>query len=54
MVFIGANEGYPMPAPGGGEVSCCGPAWAAVFAQRARQMMDTYRRGGEATRLLAD
>lgn len=48
VMFIGANEGYPLPAPGGGEVSCCGPAWAAVFAQRARQMMANFRRGGEA------
>ena len=48
VVFIGANEGYPMPEPGGGEVQCCGPDWAAVYATRARRMMDTYRRAGDA------
>jgi lysophospholipase L1-like esterase len=48
VVFIGANEGYPIPGPGGKEVSCCSPAWAATFANRARQMMDTYRQAGAA------
>jgi hypothetical protein len=48
VVFIGANEGFPMPAPGGGEVQCCDADWAAVYATRARQMMDTYRQDGEA------
>jgi lysophospholipase L1-like esterase len=46
VMFIGANEGLPMPGPGGGEVSCCGPEWAAIWANRARQMMENYRRGG--------
>jgi len=48
VVFIGANEGYPLPVAGGNQVSCCGPAWAAAFATRARQMMATYRQGGAA------
>lgn len=48
VVFIGANEGFPMEGPGGRDVDCCGRAWAAVYAQRARQMMDTYRQGGGA------
>lgn len=48
VVFIGANEGFPMEGPDGREVECCGRAWAAVYAQRARQMMDTYRQGGGA------
>ena len=48
IVFIGANEGFPMPKPGGGTVSCCGADWATVYATRARQMMDTYRQDGEA------
>ena len=48
VMFIGANEGFPMPAPGGGTVECCGPDWAAQYATRARQMMDTYRQDGEA------
>jgi hypothetical protein len=48
VVFIGANEGYSMPGPTGKDVDCCGPEWAAIFANRARQMMDTYRQEGDA------
>lgn len=48
VVFIGANEGFPMPGPGGRQVQCCGVDWAAVYANRVRQMMSTYRRGGAA------
>ena len=48
VVFIGANEGFPMKGPGGKEVQCCGPGWAAVYAFRVRRMMNTYRQGGAA------
>ena len=48
VVFIGANEGYSMPGPGGKDVACCSPEWAAIFANRARQMMNTYRQAGAA------
>jgi lysophospholipase L1-like esterase len=48
VMFIGANEGLPMPGPGGGEVSCCGPQWAAIWANRARQMIENYRQNGAA------
>jgi lysophospholipase L1-like esterase len=48
VIFIGANEGFPMAAPGGGEVQCCDADWAAVYASRVRRMMDTYRQGGQA------
>jgi lysophospholipase L1-like esterase len=47
VLFIGANEGFPLPGAGGKQVECCGPDWAALYATRARQMMNTYRRGGE-------
>lgn len=46
VMFIGANEGLPMPGPNGKEVGCCGPEWAAIYANRARQMMANYLRGG--------
>jgi lysophospholipase L1-like esterase len=46
VLFIGANEGYPMPGPNGGQVSCCGPAWESVFESRVGQMMDNYLNGG--------
>ncbi len=48
VIFIGANEGLPMPGPGGEDVSCCGPEWAAIWANRARQMMQNYRQRGAA------
>jgi lysophospholipase L1-like esterase len=48
VVFIGANEGFPLPGPGGRELDCCGPDWAAAYANRVRRMMDTYRQAGAA------
>ncbi len=48
VVFIGANEGYGMPGPGGGEVECCGADYAAIYANRVRQVMDNYRQDGAA------
>jgi uncharacterized protein len=48
VIFIGANEGLPMPGPNGKDVSCCGAEWAAIWANRARQMMDNYRQHGTA------
>jgi hypothetical protein len=46
VVFIGANEGFPMKGADGHTRQCCGAAWAAEYAYRARLMMNTYRRGG--------
>jgi hypothetical protein len=48
IVFIGANEGWPMPGPTGAQVQCCGADWAAIYANRTRQLMNTYRQGGAA------
>lgn len=48
VVFIGANEGYGMPGPGGGEIQCCNAEYAAVYANRVRQVMNTYRQDGAA------
>jgi hypothetical protein len=46
VVFIGANEGFDLPGPGGRKVKCCGPDYAAAYANRVRRMMDTYRQKG--------
>jgi uncharacterized protein len=46
VLFIGANEGYPMPGPSGAQVSCCGAAWEAIFRSRVGQMLDNYLDGG--------
>ena len=48
VVFIGANEGFGMPGPGGKTVECCGVDYAAIYANRVRRMMDTYRQKGAA------
>jgi lysophospholipase L1-like esterase len=43
VVFLGANEGFPMRG-----VRCCGADWAAAYADRARRVMNHYRRDGAA------
>lgn len=48
VVFIGANEGFPIEASAGKEVECCSADWAALYANRARRMADTYRQAGNA------
>ena len=48
VVFIGANEGFTLPGPDGEDVECCGPEWSAIYAGRARRLMDTYRQDGDA------
>jgi lysophospholipase L1-like esterase len=48
VVFIGANDGFAMPGAGGKQVSCCSPEWAAIYAGRVRQLMNTYRQNGVA------
>ncbi|HEU0019888.1 MAG TPA: GDSL-type esterase/lipase family protein [Thermoleophilaceae bacterium] len=46
IVFIGANDGFPMPTPAGATAPCCDSAWTKEYARRAAQMMRSYRRGG--------
>jgi lysophospholipase L1-like esterase len=48
VVFIGANEGFPMKGADGRDVQCCGVDYAAIYASRVRQMMNTYRQAGAA------
>jgi lysophospholipase L1-like esterase len=48
VIFIGANDGFPMTGPEGREVSCCTSSWAAIYANRVRQIMNTYRQDGAA------
>ena len=47
VMFLGANEGFPIEV-GGKEAECCGGAWASEYAFRARSMMNVYRRNGAA------
>ena len=46
VVFIGANDGFPMGTPSGATAHCCDGAWVKEYARRAAQMMRSYRRGG--------
>src|ERR1700712_5632365 len=48
VVFIGANEGFDMKGPDGRQVQCCGVGYAAIYANRVRQMINTYRQAGAA------
>jgi lysophospholipase L1-like esterase len=45
---VGTNEGWDMRTPKDTRVDCCGKAWTAEFARRARTVMRTYARGGAA------
>ena len=47
VIIIGAGEGFPIDGPEG-PIECCGPDWAAAYGNRVRQMMNTYRQGGDA------
>lgn len=46
IMFMGANEGFNMNDATGKEVVCCSAEWASIYANRARQMMNTYRADG--------
>jgi hypothetical protein len=46
VIFIGADDGFPMSGPDGRQVECCSAQWAAIYANRARQMANTYRQAG--------
>jgi lysophospholipase L1-like esterase len=48
VIFIGANDGWPMAGPRGRQVQCCSAQWAAIYAQRVRIMANTYRQNGTA------
>lgn len=48
VVFIGANEGFPLKGSDGRAHDCCDAAWAAAYGTRVRTMMNTYRRAGAA------
>jgi hypothetical protein len=45
VVFIGANEGFPMRYKGH-RVNCCSSDWVRAYAARARLMMRSFERDG--------
>jgi hypothetical protein len=46
VLFLGANEGFPMTTPEGTVVRCCGPPYVAEYARRIRLATRTYLRDG--------
>jgi hypothetical protein len=49
VMFLGANDGFPMGTPSGRKAPCCNAAWIREYARRARSMMHAYARAGSAT-----
>jgi hypothetical protein len=49
IMFLGANDGFPMGTPSGHRAPCCNQAWIHEYARRARTMMRAYARGGAGT-----
>jgi hypothetical protein len=47
VMFIGANEGYPIEEDGEPPVSCCGPGYERALEARIGLMMDNYIADGE-------
>jgi hypothetical protein len=46
VMYIGANDGFPVPGSSGRPVSCCSRAWIEGYAGRVAQMMGSYLRQG--------
>jgi hypothetical protein len=47
VLFLGsADAGYPLITPSGESAPCCEPAWVAVYAARASEMMAAFLRDG--------
>jgi lysophospholipase L1-like esterase len=46
VMFLGANDGFPLPEKGGSRAACCGGPWIDVYANRVTTMMRSYLRKG--------
>ena len=46
IMFLGANDGFPMRTPSGRRVECCAGGWVGEYARRVASMMRAYVRGG--------
>ncbi len=46
VMFIGANDGFPMKTRAGVSVPCCDAGWIAEYARRVESIMRSYLRGG--------
>ncbi|MGH2915200.1 MAG: GDSL-type esterase/lipase family protein [Solirubrobacteraceae bacterium] len=45
VVFLGANDGFGVPGPGGGSRNCCDPGWSAGYANLVAEMTRPLLRG---------
>ena len=48
VMFLGANDGFPLRSAAGTTARCCGEAWVAAYARRVEAMMRSYLRGARA------
>jgi hypothetical protein len=46
IMFLGANDGFPMRTPSGGHVECCARGWVREYSRRVASMMRFYVRSG--------
>lgn len=46
VVFLGANDGYPLPTPSGRRAACCGRPWVRAYSRRVSMMMASMLRRG--------
>jgi lysophospholipase L1-like esterase len=46
VMFLGANDGFPLASAGGASARCCDEAWVSAYAGRVEAMMRSYLRGG--------
>ena len=46
VVFLGANDGFPIPRRSGGREDCCSEQWTSLYADLVARMMRSYLRGG--------
>lgn len=46
VMFIGANDGFNLPRPGGAVAACCSGPWVDAYAARVKTMMRSYLRSG--------
>jgi lysophospholipase L1-like esterase len=49
VVFLGANDGFPLRSRSGHRAPCCGRTWVKLYARRASGMMSSYARHGAGT-----
>jgi lysophospholipase L1-like esterase len=47
VMVLGGAEGFDLEDARGEKVECCGPDYAALYADRVRQLMNTFRRAGK-------